>query len=221
MHRCLKSQVCSTQKRRDNFQFTLKREQLSWTECLESHTKNYYSSCVPQTDGSGIWLRATLPLFLAFLFWRSEFPQRHVSPPSQTHLREGDFHLLWDYSQDMKTGQWGQGCQSRTPKTSLFVTPDIPDIVCVSHESQCLGFDTECSDQHSSFSFTVRVPQAHRDANTHTVSSFLLLSVWHLSGCISNEWVRFGVLCWSASSGVIKSHPVYCTLPPVKSCQTF
>ncbi len=57
--------------------------------------KNCYSSCVPQTDGSGIWLRATLPLFLAFfILTRSEFPQRHVSSHSQTPLREGDFHLL-------------------------------------------------------------------------------------------------------------------------------
>lgn len=37
-------------------------------KCLESHTKNYYySSRVQQTDGSGILLRATLPLFLDFL----------------------------------------------------------------------------------------------------------------------------------------------------------
>lgn len=111
------------------------------------------------------------------------------------------------------------GMPKQDTKTSLCVTPDIPDIVCVSHESQCLGFDTECSDRHSSFSFTVRVPQAHRDANTHAVSSFLLLSVWPVSvdAFQMNEF-RFGVLCWSASSGVIKSHPVYCTLPPVKSC---
>lgn len=142
-----------------------------------------------------------------FILTRSEFPQRHVSPPSQTPLREGDFNLLWDYSQDMKTGQWA----SRTPKTSLCWLPQISQIscLCVSHETQCLGFDTEWSDGHTSFSFTVRVPQAYRDVNTHAVSSFLLLSVWPVSVDVfqMNEF-KFGVLCWFASNRVIKSPPV-------------
>lgn len=155
---------------------------------------NYYSSCVSQTDSSGIWLWATLPLFLAFfILTRSEFPQRHVSPHSQMPLTEGDFHLLWDYSQDMKTGQRRQGCQSRTPITSLFATPDIPYSVCPMSHSVWVLIQSCLSDTRLSFSLL----EYHRHTAIQILTQLALcFSVSGWSQWMHFKWMSLDLVFW-------------------------
>lgn len=132
------------------------------------------NSC-PGTELSGITYKALLFVpcsgdfaSVDLFFWQEanfhRGPSVSLTPLSATS--EGSWWLSLTLPHTVST------YYSRKDCVCVFGTPDIPDIVCVSHESQCLGFDTEQSDQHSPSQY-----RRHTAIQTHTVSSFLLLSV--------------------------------------------
>lgn len=182
-----------------------RREEPTFNLCFKG------SSC-PGTELSGITYKALLfvpcsgdfaSVNLFFFFWQEANFHRGPSV-SQTPLSatsEGSWWLSLTLPHTVFT------YYSRKHCVCVFATPDIPDIVCVSHESQCLGFDREQSDQHSLSQY-----RRHTLIQTHTVSSFLLLSVSvvPVDAFQMNEF-RSGVLpvgLWSHT---------LCTLTPIKS----